>query len=313
MDKRAEKRLLITLGITLGILIVELVGGLLSNSLALLSDAGHVLTDAFALGLSLVAARISRRPQDTRATYGYHRVALLAASVNGLSLVGIAGFIFFESYQRFMNPPEIDLALMMPVAIVGLVANILMVWILGHGGHGKLDLNIKSAWLHVLGDTLSSFGVIVSGAVIYFTGWGLADPIAGLVIGLIIITGGSRVLRESLHILLDLVPSAFDVKKIALEIEAMEGVRSVHDVHLRSLSHRRVSFSAHVCVEDMMLSEAGMLRERIVHFLQHMGIGHVLIQLESRECDIPDLFCRSCAMPVAGAHQHDDTHGHGVH
>ena len=142
MEKGLEKRLIITLGITLAILLAELVGGLLSNSLALLSDAGHVFTDAFALGLSLVAARISRRPQDTRATYGYHRVALLAASVNGLSLVAIAGFIFYESYERFMDPPEINLALMMPVALGGLLANILMVWILGHGGHGKMDLNI---------------------------------------------------------------------------------------------------------------------------------------------------------------------------
>jgi len=314
MQKGLEKRLVITLGITLGILLAELIGGLLSNSLALLSDAGHVFTDAFALGLSLIAARISRRPQDTLATYGYHRVGLLAASVNGLSLVGIAGFIFYESYERFINPPEIDLSLMLPVAIGGLLANLLMVWILGHGGHGHEDLNIKSAWLHVLGDTLSSFGVIVSGTIIYFTGWTIADPIAGLLIGIIIVSGGARVLRESLHILLDLVPAPFDVKTIASDIEAMKGVRSIHDVHLRSLSHRRVSFSAHVCVEDMMLSEAGMLREKIEHYLRHMGIGHVLIQLESRECDDRDLFCRSCAVPQAAHHHHD--HGsddHGAH
>jgi cobalt-zinc-cadmium efflux system protein len=312
MDKRLENRLVITLGITLAILLAELIGGLLSNSLALLSDAGHVFTDAFALGLSLVAARISRRPQDTRATYGYHRVALVAASVNGLSLVAIAGFIFYESYERFMDPPEINLALMMPVALGGLLANVLMVWILGHGGHGKMDLNIRSAWLHVMGDTLSSIGVIVSGAVIYFTGWRMADPLAGLMIGVIIVIGGTRVLRESLHILLDMVPPHLDVTKIASEIEAMKGVRSIHDVHLRSLSHRRLSFSAHVCVEDMLLSEAGQLRAEIERHLHDMGVGHVLIQLESKECHGADLFCKTCALPGGGGHHHNhDSHGHG--
>lgn len=312
MQKNLENRLVITLSITLAILIAELVGGIISNSLALLSDAGHVFTDAFALGLSLVAARISRKPQDSRATYGYHRVALLAAAINGLSLVGIAGFIFYESYERFMDPPEINLALMMPVAIGGLLANILMVWILGHGEHGRMDLNIKSAWLHVLGDTLSSVGVIVSGVVIYFTGWRLADPVAGLMIGVIIIIGGTRVLRESMHILLDLAPARYDVEQIAGDIEKMEGVRSVHDVHLRSLSHRRFSFSAHVCVEDMLLSEAGHLRGEIEKHLHGIGIGHVLIQLESKECHGSDLFCQSCAVPAEGAHHHG-SHGHGSH
>jgi len=310
MQKGLEKRLVITLGITLAILVAELAGGLLSNSLALLSDAGHVFTDAFALGLSLVAARISRRPQDSRATYGYHRVGLVAAAVNGLSLVAIAGFIFYESYERFMDPPEINLALMMPVAVAGLAANILMAWILGHGHE---DLNIKSAWLHVLGDTLSSAGVIVSGVIIYYTGWRLADPVASLMIGAIIIIGGTRVLRESLHILLDLVPYHLDVEQIAEQIGRMPGVRSVHDVHLRSLSHRRLSFSAHVCVEDMLLSEAGHLRDDMERHLHGIGIGHVLIQLESKECHGAELFCKSCAVQAEGAHHHHNHEGHGEH
>ena len=162
-----------------------------------------------------------------------------------------------------------------------------------------------------MGDTLSSVGVIVSGAVIYFTGWRLADPLAGLMIGVIIVVGGTRVLKESLHILLDMVPSHLDVEKIALEIEGMPGVRSIHDVHLRSLSHRRLSFSAHVCVEDMLLSEAGRLRAEIERHLHDMGIGHVLIQLESKECQDADLFCRTCALPGGGGHDHHhESHGH---
>lgn len=304
MHAQMEKRLAITLGITLLVLAAELIGGLISNSLALLSDAGHVFTDAFALGLSMVAMRISLWPQDKRATYGYHRVALLAAVVNGLSLVVIAGLIFYESYERFVTPPEINLALMLPVAVGGLLANLLMAAILGHGGHGRMDLNIRSAWLHVLGDTLSSVGVVVSGVVIYYTGWTLADPLAGFLIGSIIVMGGTRVLWESVQILLDLVPGGFDLQELAAEVREVPGVQGVHDIHLRALSHKRFSFSAHVLVDDMLLSDASHLRHRIEGLLNVRGIGHVLLQLESKECENGGIFCQSCARPVEQHHHH---------
>jgi cobalt-zinc-cadmium efflux system protein len=206
-----EKRLLITFSITLFILFAEVLGGLISNSLALLSDAGHVLTDAFALGLSMIAARISKRPSDYKATYGYQRVGLLAAIINGLSLLSISVFIFYESYHRFHSPPSINTSVMLPVAIGGLLGNIVMAWILGSKHH---DLNLKSAWLHVLGDTLASVGVIISGVIVYLTGWTYADPIAGTLIGIIIISGGIRVVKEATSIFLDLVPQGFDVEDI---------------------------------------------------------------------------------------------------
>jgi cobalt-zinc-cadmium efflux system protein len=302
----AERRLAITFSITVFILVAEVAGGIISNSLALLSDAGHVLTDAFALGLSLLAARISRRPLDRKATYGYYRVGLLAAVVNGLSLLGIAAFIFYESYGRFVSPPEIDLAVMLPVAVGGFLANLGMAAILGHGHQ---DLNIKSAWLHVLGDTLSSLGVIVAGIVIHFTGWRYADPVAGLLIGAIIITGGVRVIKEAVHIFLDLVPKGYDVKEIVDELSKTEGVMSVHDVHLRSLSHGRVSFAAHVWVRDRLLSEVEGIRLTMEDRLAEMGISHVLLQFECVECSNDGLYCRTCSIRPSEMR----AHGHEGH
>jgi cobalt-zinc-cadmium efflux system protein len=304
MKLSIEGRLKLTFSIVLLILAAEVVGGIISNSLALLSDAGHVFTDAFAIGLSLIAARISMRPLDRRATYGYYRVGLLAAVINGLSLVGISIFIFIEAYQRFLSPPEINLAVMLPVAAGGFIANLIMAFILGHGHH---DLNVKSAWLHVIGDTLSSLGVIVSGIIIYYTGWRYADPVASLVIGAIIITGGVRVISEAVHIILDLVPKGYDVKAIAEEIKKMPDVMGIHDVHIRSLTHKRVYFSAHVWVRDRMLSEVEGIRMSIEDRLRELGIHHVLLQFECLECNTEGVYCRTCSIRPAELHEH---HGH---
>lgn len=284
-----EKRLLYSLTVTIAILVAEIAGGLFSNSLALLSDAGHVLTDAFALGLSLMAVHIGRRPSDHRATYGYQRVGLLAAIINGLSLVIIAGFIFYEAYRRFLSPPQIDVALMLMVAVFGLLGNVLMAFIIGREHE---DLNIRSAWLHVLGDTLSSLGVIVSGIVIYFTKWVYADPVAGLIIGFIIITGGVRVVKEALSIFLEMSPRHLHPEEIAKKICDLPGVMGVHDVHLWSVAHKRVAFSAHIWVHDQKLSELEGIRKKIEGLLSGMGVGHILLQFECAECANGGLYCQ---------------------
>jgi len=289
MKLTPEKRLVLALSITLFIVFAEVLGGLLSNSLALLSDAGHVLTDAFALGLSIIAARISKRPSDHRATYGYQRVGLLAAIINGFSLFFISFFIFIESYHRFITPPVINTSVMLPVAVGGLIGNIVMVFILGSGHH---DLNIKSAWLHVLGDTLSSIGVIISGIIVYLTGWTYADPIAGILIGIIIISGGIRVVKEATSIFLDLVPKGFDVEDIAKRISTLSEVMGIHDIHIRSLTHKRVSFSAHIWVHDQKLSELEPLRKKIEGMLQELGIRHILLHFECAECENGGLYCQ---------------------
>jgi cobalt-zinc-cadmium efflux system protein len=292
MGLTGQGRLSLSLGISLFILIAEVIGGILSNSLALLSDAGHVFTDSFALTLSLIAARISMRPTDQRATFGYHRVGLLAAVINGASLVGIASFIFYEAYRRFLSPPEIDLSVMLPIAAVGLAANLMMAVILSRG---HVDLNIKSAWLHVMGDTLASVGVIVSGTVIYFTGWIYADPLASVIIGAIIIAGGIRVAREAVLIFLDLVPKGYDVEEIAGKLSRVPGVQGVHDIHIRSLTHRRVAFSAHIWVLDQNMRDAEKIRLAVEEKLREMGIAHTVLQLECVQCTDNGLFCQACS------------------
>jgi len=289
MGLTAEKRLRLSLAVTVLILLAEVVGGILSNSLALLGDAGHNLTDVFALGLSLIAARISRRPSDYRATYGYQRVGLLAAVINGVGLLIIAVFVFFESYKRFVSPPQIDTRLMLTVAVTGLIGNVVAALIIGRG---HADLNIKSAWLHLLGDTLSSVGVIISGVIIHFTGWLYADPIAGAIIGIGIVAGGTGVVREAISIFLEMAPRGVDVEGIARMISEMPGVMGIHDLHIWSLAHRRIAFSAHVWVHDQRLSEVEVIRRKIEDKLKGMGIGHILIQFECAECETTGLYCQ---------------------
>ena len=295
MNISIERRLALSFGVTVLILVLEVAGGILSNSLALISDAGHVLTDAFALGLSMIAAYISRRPSDFRATYGYQRVGILAASINGISLLAISLFIFIESYKRFQSPPEIIVSVMLPIAAAGLIGNIVMALILGHGHH---DLNIKSAWLHVLGDTLSSVGVILSGIIVYMTGWSYADPVASIIIGIIILAGGLRVLKETSSIFLEFTPKGFHVEDIAKRIAEIPEVMGIHAVHIWLVAHRRVAFTAHVLVHDQKLSEVEPIRKKVEEVLNDMNINHILLQFECAECQNSGLYCQ--------IHSHED-------
>jgi len=284
-----EKRLGLALSISLLILVAEVIGGILSNSLALLSDAGHVLTDSFAIALSLIAAMIAKKPSDYRATYGYQRIGLLAAVINGISLLGISFYIFYETYQRFLLPPEINAVLMLSVAVGGLVGNGIMALILSKGHH---DLNLKSAWLHIMGDLLASFGVVIAGIVIYYTGFRLADPIAGVIVGLLVLAGGVRVVKEALWIFLELVPSGYDVKAISRAILSIPAVQGIHDVHLWSISHGTPAFSAHVWVDDQKLSEADSIRTEAERKLAEFGILHTVLQLECAQCEQNGLYCQ---------------------
>lgn len=288
-DSRASERLTLSLLITFGLFAIEVAGGLISNSLALLSDAGHVLTDAFALGLSLIAIVVMRRPSDFRATFGYQRIGILAALVNGVGLVVISLFIFMEAYHRFMHPPVIDTSVMLTVALIGFAGNILMACIIG-GGHG--DLNLKSAWLHIIGDTLSSAGVIVAAIIIHVTGWKAADTIASAIVGVIIIVSGIRVIRDALWIFLELSPTDLHGGALAEEIASMNGVRSVHDVHVWSIGQGITAFSGHIRVDDQMISEADAIRRTIEERLAVHGIRHSVLQMESSGCEHEEIHCR---------------------
>ena len=301
MDAKSQKRLFLSLLVTIGILFAEVIGGIMSRSLALLSDAGHVLTDAFALGLSLIALLIMKRPSDNRATYGYQRIGLIAALINGASLVVIAIFIFLEAYKRFNSPPEINTSVMLSIAAAGLLGNLIMAWILGHKHD---DLNMKSAWLHVLGDTISSVGVIVAGLVIKLTGWVLADTIASGIVGVMIVIGGTRVIKETLWILLDLSPVGFHAEDFSTRIAGIPEVRGVHDVHIWSIGHGIPAFSGHVQVPDQKISETDVIRKKIELLLSNEGIKHAVIQMECADCCNNDLYCNVNAENSLADHQH---------
>ena len=300
MNSSPEKRLIWSLSVTLLILVAEVIGGILSNSLSLLSDAGHMFTDVFALGLSLAAALITKKPSDYRATYGYQRIGLLAALINGASLIVIAIFIFVETYRRFLSPPPINSSLMLIVASGGLAGNLLMAWILGRG---HKDLNLKSAWLHVLGDTISSGGVIVAAVVIQMTGWTLADPVASVFVGMVIIWGGSRVIKEALWVFLELSPAELHAGDISSLISEIPGVICVHDIHIWSIGHGIPAFSGHVQVHDQKISAADSIRQEIEHKLSHIGIKHSVIQMECAECGENALYC-SIERPEETHHHH---------
>jgi len=288
--------------VTFIVLVGEVVGGVISNSLALLSDAGHVLTDVFALALSLIAAYIGKRPSDYRATYGYQRIGILAALINGSTLVVISFFIFVETYHRLFAPPQIDSGIMLVVAAAGLAGNLVMARILGSG---HKDLNIKSAWLHVIGDLITSAGVIVAGLLIRFLGWHLADPVASGLVGIIIIIGGVRVIKEALWVFLELSPLGFHAADISKMICGMEHVQGVHDVHVWSIGHGVPAFSAHVLLNDRRISETDVVRKEIEERLADLGIRHTVLQMECAECQENGLYCQ-----VPGVEELDHHHHH---
>lgn len=300
MIKHLEKRLIWAIAVTLFILVGEVIGGIISNSLALLSDAGHVLTDTLALSLSLTASIMTHRPAGRKATYGYHRMGVLAASINGVILVAVALFIFIEAYQRFISPPEVETGIMLVIASIGLLGNLLMAWFLKAEHH---DLNIRSAWLHVISDAISSVGVIIAGLVILYTGWKLADPIASVIVGILVITGGIRVLREALRIFLELTPHGFDIEDISREIAELPEILGIHDVHIWSIAPGATALTAHLWVHDQSLVSADQIREKVEHRLAHFGIRHTVLQMECAECYNGGLYCQiQTGMP--STHEH---------
>lgn len=280
----ASRPLKITLGIVLLIMVAELIGGFLSNSLALISDAGHMLIDALALTLSLFAMSMARRPATRTRTFGYHRVEILAALANGLSVFVVSLYIFYEAYQRFSEPHEVKVPLMLVIAVIGLVANVAGVLLLRGGGTSSL--NIRAAFWHIIGDTLSSVGVIASAIIIGLTGFTLADPIIAVVIGIIILIGAVRLIRESIDILSEKVPKNIRVDKVIEKIKEIPGVLEVHDVHVWTLTSGVNALSAHVLITDQMVSRSsGIIQTAQTELREHFGIAHATLQLECNRCE----------------------------
>lgn len=278
-----QRALIQVLVIVSVIMVAEVIGGILSNSLALLGDAGHMLVDALALGLSLFAITIARRPATPEKTYGYHRVEILAALTNGIILALVAIYIFYEAYQRILEPPHVQAPLMIGVAAIGLIANLIGIWLLRSARHG--NLNIRAAFWHVLGDTISSLGVIVAGIIIAITGWGMADAVIAIVIGGIILWGATRLVRESVDILLEAVPKHIQVSDVIEVIKGVPGVEDVHDIHVWTITSGIHALSAHLRIEDQRVSTSADIVETVNRDLsQRFNITHTTLQLECESC-----------------------------
>ena len=278
-----SQRLKIVLAIVLVVMVAEIVGGLISGSLALLGDAGHMLVDALALGLALFAITIARRPATPTKTYGYHRVEIIAALANGTILVLVSLYIFYEAYQRFSEPPSVQAPLMLLVAAIGLIANLVGILLLRKAGHE--NLNIKAAFWHIAGDTISSIGVIVGGIIIAVTGWYIVDPIIAVLVGVIILWGAVRIVRESADILLESVPRHIEVDKVIGTIMGVAGVEDIHDIHIWTITSGMHALSAHLRIEDQIVSQSTEIVTSVNQLLaEHFNITHTTLQLECESC-----------------------------
>ncbi len=285
-----QSNLLIALFITGAIMVAEFIGGLLSNSLALLSDAGHMFMDILALLLSYFALRFATRPATEKQTFGFYRLEILAALINGTVLLVLSLFIFYEAYQRFIEPREIRGFLMLGVAAIGLGANIVSALVLRAGSHESL--NLKGAFLHVVGDLISSLGVILAGAIILLTGWKKVDSIISFVIGVIILIGAYKLVMESVHILLESTPKDIALNEVIDGVKTIEGVRDLHHVHVWTITSGIYALSAHVLIEDQMTSRSSQILEDINRFLtEKFNIDHTTIQFECEACET-DFVCR---------------------
>lgn len=272
-----QKRLAIVLVLVILYMVAEVAGGLLTNSLALLADAGHMLSDAAAIGLSLFAIWIAGKPASSQRTYGYYRTEILAALINGAALVAVAVFIFLEAVDRFREPPEVAGALMMTVAVGGLIVNLLGLWILNSGREDSL--NMQGAWLHVLTDALGSLGAIVAGILIWAFGWTWADPVASVLIGILVVYSSWSLLKETVAVLMEEAPGHIDVDALRDAIHDLEGVTSVHDLHVWTITSGLVAMSGHVTVVDQEFTHQKTQEiRRLVH--ERCGIDHTTIQLE---------------------------------
>ncbi len=269
--------------LTTFVLVVEVIGGILSNSLALLSDAAHVFSDSLSLIMSWLAIYLSTRPATSSRTYGYHRTEVFAAFINGVSLIAISGWIFYEAIQRFIEPEPVKSKEMLVVATFGFIANMVIVWLFH--GEGHKNLNVRSAVLHVIGDALASVGVIVGGVVIYYTNWFVVDPILSCAIGLVVLVGAVRVTKEAVHILLEGSPKHADAQKVAACISAIDSVKDVHDMHIWSLCSNYLALSTHVSIAEDANKSGHQLRQEINDKLQtQFGIFHTTIQIEQPGC-----------------------------
>jgi cobalt-zinc-cadmium efflux system protein len=276
----SRQRLLIVFGLVLVYLVVEVIGSLLTNSLALLADAGHMLTDAVGVGLALLAIHFAARPATARKSFGHYRLEILAAVANAVLLFGVAAYILYEAYQRFAEPPDVQSAPMLVIAGIGLVVNLVSMRLLSAGA--AASLNVRGAYLEVLGDLLGSAAVLVAGAIIWLTGWTAADPIASVLIALLILPRTWNLLREAIDVLLQATPKGVDLDEVRAHLLRGEGIVDAHDLHAWTLTSGMHVVSAHVVIEPTA-NAAEVLDEVCRCLSDDFDMEHSTIQLETTD------------------------------
>jgi cobalt-zinc-cadmium efflux system protein len=275
---RSRRRLSYVLVLTALYMLAEAAGGWMTGSLALLADAGHMLTDVAALALALIAVWFGSRPATSSKTFGYYRLEILAALINGVALTLISFLIFYEAYNRWAQPPQVRSGLMMLVATGGLAVNLVCAWLL-HGDHED-DLNMRGAWLHIIGDALGSVGAILAGALMSIYGWYAADPLFSCLIGLLIIWSSWHLIKESTNVLLEGTPSHINLAAVEDAILQTDGVEDMHDLHVWTITSGREALSAHV-IHVETISQAELLKELRAKLSERFGVDHLTIQMET--------------------------------
>jgi len=280
--KRDQKLLLIFV-LTLTLMVVEFAGGLVSRSLALISDAGHMLTDSLAILLCYLALRWSRKPPSERRTFGYHRLEIIIALVNGLFLLAISGYIFFEAVHRFFHPQEIRTGILLAVAVIGFTGNLFGLLVLRSETHE--NLNIRGAFLHILADTLSSVGVVIGGVIIALTGWNIVDSLIGIMIGGIVLRGAVDLIMESGEVLMEATPRDVDMVQLRGDVVEIPGVRDFHDIHVWTIGSGRRALSGHLLTDNISTQES----QRIICAAREIvaksyGITHTTLEVECESC-----------------------------
>jgi cobalt-zinc-cadmium efflux system protein len=288
--KQTITRLSLSLFLTLAFVFIEAGAGIFANSLALLTDAVHNLTDVIALGMSWVAVWLTAQPANSRKTYGYHRAGILVAFINSTTLVLIALGIFYEAYHRFLSPSKVQSGILIGVGLIAVVVNFVTALMVKRGS--EHDLNLRSAFVHLMGDVLSTIGAVIAGVLIYFTNANWLDPFVSVLIGFLILYNAWGILHETVDILLESTPRDINVKTLVDELTQIDGVLGVHDLHIWSLTQNLRNMSAHILTDDLHISVGADIQRQISEIVyRRYNISHATLQLECVDCDSDSLYC----------------------
>ncbi len=300
-----KRTLLISFLIITSYMVVEVIGGILTNSLALLSDAGHMLSDSIALGIALLAFVFAERKATQAKTFGYKRFEILAATLNGFTLLAVSLYIFYEAIKRFSNPPEVATTGMLVISVIGLFVNILVAFIMHRNADTENNLNMRGAYLHVISDMLGSVGAIIAALSIIFFGWAWADPLASVLVAILVLRSGYKVSKSSLSILMESTPEHINLDEVIQLIEGHEKINNIHDLHVWTITSNFHALTAHLVVdEEMKVFEVDQLREDITKEIEHLDIQHITLQFEARHQHGEQVLC---------THEVDLSNSHGHH